>query len=252
LLLWPVFSLAIVIVIGVMLRWLLASFNVTEWSLGSSSFLLFLALLPLLNAFWDWASLGVTRGLLSAIRLARHSASLALVWSLLDFVLAMVFLLAIIVTLAAGLGFANHLSATGGTGLLADLSTLFVDLRARPADPSLYWVYFMLLSTLFPTLIHLIIAAAAVVLWLGQWRPLKRWREKAADSLKTNPQSLYGAHIYLTFVPMAGLLAPVGLLWLLYWMVTTHGGLIGTGLIDLAETTVRWSGGFPLTSVVNP
>lgn len=64
--------------------YLLASIALTVWLLsevgkpGSLLFLVFIVMLPLVNAFMDWLSLGFTRGFLYAIHQRSHNGMKAL------------------------------------------------------------------------------------------------------------------------------------------------------------------------------
>jgi hypothetical protein len=207
--------------------------------LDSETVLIFLGLLPLLNTLWDWVSLGVSRGLLAAIRLGRHQGLAPFLWGLADFVLAFVFMAGLVAMVTAALAGLNLLSQAGGGPLLIDLQALFDGLRSDPGNPRYYWLYFMFLSTLIPTLLHLLIAGASLMQYLAHWQPLKQWREKAAEDLADDSDARISATVYLSVVPMLGLVMPLILLWGLQWALTIHGGWLGGRVIDWAETINR-------------
>jgi len=189
--------------------------------------LLFWLVLPLVNAPLDWLSLGVTRGLLQAVRAQKHGGWRTLGWGLLDLVLALgfLFLIAAVLVVATALG-----NVVAGQTLV-DLGAIFTELRDNPWSVNHRWVYFMLLSTLVPTLIHFALAGGAATLWLPQ-----RLREQIADNLEQNHYKLSVAWVYLTFTPAIGfVVAPAVLLGLLYWLVTTHSGWFGGHLLNWAE-----------------
>lgn len=197
--------------------------------------LIFLGLLPLLNTLWDWVSLGVSRGLLAAIRLSVHRGWVPLFWGLADFVLAFVFLAGLVTMVTAAVAAVNALALSGGATLAVDLPALFSALRTEPEHPRFYWIYFMFLSTLIPTLVHLLIAGASVAQSLAYWAPLKKWRERAAAELDENSVERFNAALYLTLVPMSGLVVPLGLLWGIQQALLAHGGWLGLRIIDWAE-----------------
>ncbi len=197
--------------------------------------LLFWLVLPLVNAPLDWLSLGVTRGLLQAARAGHHGGWPALGFGLLDlgFALVFLFLIAAVLVLATALG--NVMA--GKT--LVDLNVMLAQVRANPLDVNEWWVYFMMLSTLVPTLVHFALAGGAATLWLPQ-----KLRERIAHNLEQNHYKISLAWVYLTFTPAVGfVVAPALLLGLLYWLVTVHGGWLGGHLLDWAE----W-----LAALVNP
>lgn len=194
---------------------------------GYMVLLLFWLVLPLVNAPLDWLSLGVTRGLLQAVRAQKHGGWRTLGWGLLDLVFALgfLFLIAAVLVVATALG-----NVVAGKTLV-DLEAIFAGLRDDPWSVNHWWVYFMLLSTLVPTLIHFALAGGAATLWLPQ-----RLREQVADNLEQNHYKLSVAWVYLTFTPAIGfVVAPALLLGLLYWLVTTQGGWFGGHLLNWAE-----------------
>ncbi|MCB1736605.1 MAG: hypothetical protein KDI42_00615 [Gammaproteobacteria bacterium] len=205
--------------------------------------LAWLEVLPLLNALWDWLSLGLTRGLLTAIRQGTHQGLMPLLWGMLDFLLAFVFLAGIVATVVAALALANRLSLAGGGSWVVDLGALFRELREAPGDSAHWWVYFMFLSTLIPTLIHLLVVGASVMQALAEWTPLKAWRERAAAQMDGHAVHRFNAGLYLTLVPMSGLVLPMAVMWGLFQLLAAHGGWLGFRVLDWAEMVVRWAGG---------
>jgi hypothetical protein len=125
--------------------------------------LLFLGLLTLLNAPFDWASLGLTRALL------RRGLELG-GWFpyLLAFADAMAAAgIIALLTLVAVLGvqmFDTLAAFSGGEGAsILPLGKLFDGIRTNPAAPEFWWVYAMLLSTMIPSLINLTIAGGSLL-----------------------------------------------------------------------------------------
>ncbi|GIX12124.1 MAG: hypothetical protein KatS3mg118_0083 [Paracoccaceae bacterium] len=102
-----------------------------------------------------FASIGVTRLFL---RRGLHGRRIGFLLALADPAVAVV----IFATLGCGLIAFVHLVRFRDGSALIDLSALFADLRANPGD--YWWLAFMLLSTLLPTLIHLTIAVSSVFL----------------------------------------------------------------------------------------
>ena len=230
--------------IVVVARFLFPMVDDTRNLLLSVTFVVFLALLPLLNAAWDWVSLGVSRGLLAGIFHGLHRGWVPLAWGLADFILAFLFMAGLVAMVVAAVAYLNVLSVGGGGTLMVDLQGLFTGLRADPGNPEFYWIYFMLLSTLIPTLLHLLIAGASVMQSIAHhWQRAVQWRESAAKELLDNSVIRLNARVYLTIVPMLGLVVPLGLLWGLQKALTIHGGWLGGRMIDWAEYIARAVGG---------
>lgn len=126
------------------------------------AFLLFLGLLTLLNAPFDWLSLGLTRALL------RRGLELGGLWpyvlALADAVLAAAVITVLGTVCVLGVQtFATVAVATGGedAGIL-DVEDLLAGIHDRPADPEFWWVYAMLFSTMIPSLVNLAIGGASL------------------------------------------------------------------------------------------
>jgi hypothetical protein len=98
--------------------------------------LLFLGLLTLINAPFDWISLGLTRALL------RRGLELGGWWpyllALVDAALAAVIIALLAITMLLGVQTFDHLAEHGGGKPTLPLNDLFNGLAANPAAPE-YW-----------------------------------------------------------------------------------------------------------------
>ena len=131
-----------------------------KWNLPGA-LLMFFGLLPLVNAPFDWAAIGLTRALLRR-GLAPggpgpyfYALVDACIGALLVIVLAFATVLAVqtfddIAVLRAGPG-----------ARILPLAPLFDGLAERPGDPEFWWVWLMLFSSQIPSFVNLVIAAAA-------------------------------------------------------------------------------------------
>jgi hypothetical protein len=130
----------------------------TEFHLGA--LLLFLGLLTLLNAPFDWASLGLTRALL------RRGLELGGWWpyflALLDALLAGVIIALLALTMVIGVQAFDALAVHGGGKPVLPLTPLFNGLAAHPEAPEYWWIYALLLSTMIPSLVNLVIGGTAL------------------------------------------------------------------------------------------
>jgi hypothetical protein len=124
--------------------------------------LLFLGLLTLLNAPFDWASLGLTRALL------RRGLEIGGWWpyplALVDACLAVVPIMLLALTMVISIQAFDELAAHGGgeKAAVLPLDALFDGIAKNPAAPEYWWVYALLLSSMIPSLINLMIGGLAL------------------------------------------------------------------------------------------
>jgi ABC-type multidrug transport system fused ATPase/permease subunit len=185
--------------------------------------LVFMAMLPLLNAFCDWLSIGVTRSLLATTLQQKGRGA---VWrSGLDLLLAVLSLGLLSLAATAFLQALNLLAAAGGGGEVFDLDGLIFKLRHQPWDRELWWVYFTLFSTLLPTFVHGFVGVWSL---LGFTWPAKKRQQYIAeirDGAALGEDSLRAVDIARAFAGrdvLALLLTFFGvafLLWMLLWGV---------------------------------
>jgi hypothetical protein len=132
------------------------------WS-TSGPVLLFVALLTLINAPFDWASLGLTRALL------RRGLELGGWWPYLlalSDALAAAFIIALLaITMVIGVQTFDHLAehSGGADARVLHLGDLFDGIAAQPSAPEYWWVYALLLSTMIPSLLNLMIGGASLL-----------------------------------------------------------------------------------------
>jgi hypothetical protein len=141
----------------------------TTWKRGGP-LLLFFILFSLLNAPFDWASLGLTRALL------RRGLELGGWWpyllALVDAALAAVIIAALALTMLIGVQAFDALAVHGGGTPILPLEPLFEGIAANPSAPEYWWLYALLLSTMIPSLVNLMIGGASFVRGLPGLPPL--------------------------------------------------------------------------------
>ena len=191
--------------------------------------ILFFSLLPILNAILDWISLGFTRGLLTSIISGHHKTKDALLWAFLDLLLAVVFLVLISLGMIALVGISNHLSGT----TIYDLNEIFTNLKNGDIKQN-FWIYFMMFSTLLPTLLHFILAILSLLMWLPD-----SWRKELIKDIQNDQHRHILAFLYLTFTPIIAIAVVLFLCWegykLLDYLFTQTD--IGSFLLDIAQNT---------------
>jgi hypothetical protein len=123
--------------------------------------ILFLGLLTLTNAPFDWAALGLTRALL------RRGLELGGWWpyalALVDACLAALIIAALALTMVVGVQAFDALAVHGGGKPVLPLDPLFTGMAANPTAPEYWWLYALLLSTMIPSLVNLVIGGTSLV-----------------------------------------------------------------------------------------
>jgi hypothetical protein len=124
-------------------------------------FLLVLGVLTLVNAPFDWVAIGFTRALLR-LGLAPGGRG-PYFYALLDAIVAvpLIMLLAFVTIVAVQTFDDIAVLRAGPQARILPLGPLFEGLENKPGDPTLWWIWLMLFSTLIPSLCNLVIGAAA-------------------------------------------------------------------------------------------
>jgi hypothetical protein len=148
--------------------------------------LLFLGLLTLINAPFDWASLGLTRALL------RRGLELGGWWpyllAVVDAILATGIITLLAITMVLGVQAFDHLAEHGGGAAILPLDQLFDGLATHPAAPECWWLYALLVSSMLPSLINLMIGGTSFLrgipglpsLFCGSCPPQRRCQHSIA------------------------------------------------------------------------
>jgi hypothetical protein len=194
--------------------------------------LLFLGLLTLLNAPFDWASLGLTRALL------RRGLELGGWWpyllALVDAALAAVIIALLALTMVIGVQAFDELAVHGGGKAVLPLDTLFDGIATHPEAPEYWWVYALLLSSMIPSLINLAISGMAFTRGIpGLARLLLHWIPEGRDVPDYGrPRAAMG----LTAQMFAGVALGVAAQAFLAWGIVFHViPLFGSDLLDMAR-----------------
>jgi hypothetical protein len=162
----------------------------TTWN-KAGPLLLFLGFFTLLNAPFDWASLGLTRALL------RRGLELGGWWpyllALVDAALAGVIIAALALVMVIGVQAFDELAVHGGGEPVLPLDTLFDGIANNPAAPEYWWAYALLLSSMIPSLVNLAIGGMAFtrgIPWLA--RLILNWipEGKAVPEYKRQPAAI--------------------------------------------------------------
>jgi hypothetical protein len=195
-------------------------------------FFLFLSLLTLLNAPFDWASLGLTRALL------RRGLELKSWWpfllALVDALSAAVIVALLALTTVIGVQTFDALAVHGGGKPVLPLGPLFDSIAAHPEAPEFWWVYALLLSTMIPSLINLVIGGTALMRALPGLSPWLLRYLPAAGAVPSYDRAWIAA--VLTGQVALGVILGVAVQALLaYGLIFYAMPAAGLGLLDVAR-----------------
>ena len=206
---------------------------------GIVSLVLFFGLLPLFNAFLDFLSWAISRRLGRSLRDHYHKYK-AFLWWFLDFLIAAMLVVALVLLLSIGLESLNNLRGE----MIIDLDGLIQQVLTDPWGEGL-WITTMLISTLLPTALHLSFVMFSFVAmplsptkrteWLSE---IKSVLSAAEDKKKLNPRTRRNIAEYLVLHRLAVLVLSGLVAFVVIGLVAYSIGLLpGVGSITgaLAE-----------------
>jgi hypothetical protein len=122
-----------------------------------------LAALPLANYPFDWASLGLTRLLLA--RGQKKGGMWPLVYSLIDVLFGVVFVLSSLALSALMLTLVNLAAVSAGRDYVVDIGQFVEKISTRDTrfEPTLWWIYLMIFSTFVPSFLNLVIGGMSIL-----------------------------------------------------------------------------------------
>ena len=200
----------------------------TIW-VGAAPLLMFVGIFTLINAPFDWLTLGLTRALL------RRGLELGGWWPLLLAIADLIMAAVVIVLLGAAMVIAvdafNAVTVSAGGENVFDLAGTLNGLAdpKRRSEPEYWWLYATLFSTLIPSIINVAVGALSVI------RGVPGLHRMVAGAMMPG-RGVLGANLWmapaLAFEVLVsviiGTAAPLGLLWVLFgWLLPAFG----TGLI---------------------
>ncbi len=200
-----------------------------EWAL-----LLMLLVLPLINALFDWVSLGLTRKLL------RDGLRKGGYWpffnAALDVLAAIGLLFLLLVVCLGYIHMLNIAALSAGSPLVFDMSGTLALLRSDPGNSSLWWIYITVFSTFIPSLVNLCLGGLAIfrgVPGLNDWLVLNFLPE---NPLHLTVNRRFAASLGLTIQTGVALAGAVIVGWLAFTLVFSGLDYVGLGLVGVAET----------------
>lgn len=128
---------------------------------ANTSILIFLLLIPLLNAILDFISLTLSRYF--SRKILNENLFLILFHLILDFLFAVISLILLLVALYYSIELFN---AMIGKELQIPIYSMLDSTLKNPFSLENAWITFMLLSTLIPTLLHILLALISILLYV--------------------------------------------------------------------------------------
>lgn len=201
------------------------------WNI-SGPLLLFLGLLTLLNAPFDWLSLGLTR-LLLHLGLQKQGWW-PVFYALIDAALATIFILGLTITMVLGIQTFDAIAIHGGGKSILPLDEFFQRFDANKSAPEFWWVYALLLTTMLPSAINLMIGGASLMRGIP-WLNAALLRQMPAGRPVPKVERVWVA-LVLTAQLFLGFLAGIAAqCFLAYAMFAWVFPAVGLNLIGLAR-----------------
>ena len=122
--------------------------------------LVFLGALPLLNAIFDWTSLGFTRALIRR-GLEKHGWW-PVIYAFIDLAIASLMLLLLMGATIFYIQILNQALLMAGGPPAFEFTPLMQALRDDPVSPALWWLYITIFTTFLPSLFNLALGGAAL------------------------------------------------------------------------------------------
>ncbi len=230
LLIWllPLFCLALLVLIVGAVHWMPQWIDMSQrpnWTL-----LVFLGALPIINALFDWFSLGITRFLL---RRGQGKTGLQpVLYAALDLLTAAIMLAGVMLV---SLAYVQLMNIAAGF-VIVDVDALLKTLRTDPGNPTVWWIYATIFTTMIPSLVNLFLGGLAIVRGVPRLTP---WIAKTL--LPEDPRALTLHTRFLASAALTGQAAVAGfgalvVGWCGWWIVSSGLTLIGLGLLPMAET----------------
>lgn len=205
--------------------------HLDNWrELGSP--LLFLGLLTLINAPFDWLSLGLTRALMR--RGLEREKWWPYLYALIDALLASAVIAVLAMAMVAGVQLFDDLAVYGGgERVLPPMRKFLEAIKADPGKPEYWWVYATLFSTMLPSLINLFIAGVSLARGVPGISSWLMGKVREGEAVPAYDRLLVA--IVLALQGVAGLTIAIVAQGFLFWVIIWQGmPRLGIGVLDLA------------------
>ena len=196
-------------------------------------FLIFLAILPLFNAMFDFFSIGITRWLLR--RGAVSGGKAAIGWALLDLLAAAVLFAILGIALISYFHWLNGRSRSD----VLDIEILFTDIRADPRG--YWWLYAMVFTTIVPTIAHFVVASFSFIIAFMP-NSIAGWIRRQLNGIERSAVPLWAAWFVLSTLGAVGIAAVVHVFWVLFLIAQYFLPELGFAYLFVFELYAEWLG----------
>jgi hypothetical protein len=199
--------------------------------------LLFLGLLTLINAPFDWLSLGLTRALMR--RGLEREKWWPYFYAVIDALLASVVIAFLAMAMTGGTELFDDLAVYGGGARVLSPMREYLDaIKAEPGKPEYWWIYATLFSTMLPSLINLFIAGVSLARGVPGVSSWLLGKVRDGEAVPAYDRLLVA--VVLTLQGVAGVVIAVVAQGFLFWVIIWQGmPRLGIGVLDLAYLVVH-------------
>jgi len=197
-------------------------------------------LLTIINAPFDWLSIGITRGLLWRGLELRGPWPAAL--ALLDAALATALIALLCASMVVAVQTFDLAALRGGGQALLPLTPLFDNLEVEPTAPQNWWLHAIWLSTLLPSALNLVVGCTS---WLRAWPWLSKWllrqmpeRRDAGHRVVANRLTV--ASVLTLQWALGGVLGLAAMTLVVWGVLGQLMPALGWGLLDLMRALADW------------
>jgi hypothetical protein len=199
----------------------------------SGPLLLFLGLLTLINAPFDWLSLGLTRALMR--RGLEREKWWPYLYAVVDALLTSVIIAFLAMAMVAGIRLFDYLAVYGGgKSVLPPMREYLDAIQADPIRPEYWWIYATLFSTMLPSLINLLIAGVSLARGVPGVSSWLLGKVNETEAVPAYDRLLVA--VVLALQGVAGAVMAVAAQGFLFWVIIYQGmPRLGIGALDLAH-----------------
>ncbi|MBT0956262.1 hypothetical protein IV417_02590 [Alphaproteobacteria bacterium KMM 3653] len=210
---------------------MLAAISLRPEAAEATVLVLGLALLPFINAVFDWFSYGLTIWLLR--RGYQRGGFTPWLCAMVDAIAAAIIFFTLSLSICAAFALINANRAED----LVNVAALLTTVKETPSEAA--WAIAMVASTLVPTLLHIAVAILAAVTWFPEkfWT----WQTERLDGSRSG-QVAIPVSLALTASLFVYAAIPVAALYGVGKAIWSHGGAARVWYVETLESTLRVMG----------